>query len=135
MRKILLVFVLLSVFVLAACQTDTTTDRVIDDNDNQINDPVDDETNEDPMDNEDPDDNTEMLQLTLEQLAMYDGQDGNKAYIAVNGKVYDVTGIAAWEGGTHNGNYAGRDLTDEIMDAPHGEAVLGNLEQVGVIVE
>ena len=37
-------------------------------------------------------------------LAKYNGQNGNPAYVAVNGKVYDVTDSPAWTGGEHHGN-------------------------------
>lgn len=77
----------------------------------------------------------ELLELTIEELAMYDGKDGMDAYIAVNGVVYDVTGVAAWSGGTHNGNMAGTDVSDVISSAPHGDSVLDDLEVVGSIIE
>ena len=32
-------------------------------------------------------------------LAKYNGQNGNPAYVAVIGKVYDVTDSPAWTGG------------------------------------
>ena len=43
---------------------------------------------------------TEMLEITIEELAMYDGTDGNPAYIAVDGVVYDVTDVSAWSSGS-----------------------------------
>lgn len=36
--------------------------------------------------------------LTLDELKNYDGKEGRKAYIAVDGVVYDVTNVAAWQG-------------------------------------
>lgn len=74
----------------------------------------------------------ELLELTLEQLSMYDGKDGNKAYIAVDGDIYDVTD--EWTNGFHNGINAGQDVTEDIMGAPHGESVLQNLEKVGTLI-
>ena len=71
------------------------------------------------------------LYLTLEELAMYDGQGDNMGYIAVDGVIYDVTGVAAWTGGTHNGNMAGTDVSDVIDNAPHGDSVLDGLTVVG----
>ena len=66
-----------------------------------------------------------LLQLTLEELKMYDGQNGNPAYIAVDGVIYDVTNVSPWSGGKHNGFTAGQDLTDAIKNvSPHGLAKL-----------
>ncbi|WP_312651338.1 cytochrome b5 domain-containing protein [Proteiniclasticum sp.] len=78
----------------------------------------------------------EGLELTLEELAEFDGQNGNKAYIAVDGKVYDVTDLPPWEGGEHNDYPAGQDYTEKIKDvAPHGLTPLESLEPVGTIVD
>lgn len=41
--------------------------------------------------------------FTLEELVKFDGQNGHKAYVAVNGTVYDVD---AWQEGQHHGNLA-----------------------------
>ena len=49
--------------------------------------------------------------FTLQELSKYDGKDGNPAYVAVNGTVYDVTNNAAWAAATHFGLKAGKDLT------------------------
>lgn len=73
--------------------------------------------------------------FTLEGLAKFDGQNGNKAYVAVNGTVYDVTGVDAWKGGKHHGNLAGQDLTEAIKHAPHGDKVLANLPVVGKLAD
>lgn len=70
--------------------------------------------------------------FTLEELAQFDGKDGNQAYVAVDGVVYDVTNNPRWSGGTHQGLTAGQDLTDEINRmSPHGTRVLNNLPIVG----
>lgn len=72
--------------------------------------------------------------FTLEELAQYNGQNGNKAYIAVDGKVYDVSRIGEWAGGVHNGITAGTDASDFINQAPHGTSVLKNLRVVGTLL-
>ena len=54
--------------------------------------------------------------FTLDELKNYDGKEGRKAYIAVDGVVYDVTNVAAWQGGTHHGNNAGNDDSDRIVN-------------------
>ena len=69
--------------------------------------------------------------FTLDELKNYDGKEGRKAYIAVDGVVYDVTNVAAWQGGTHHGNNAGNYVSDRIVKAPHGKSILEKLEVVG----
>ncbi len=69
--------------------------------------------------------------FTKEELKKYDGQNGNPAYVAINGTVYDVTNVPQWNGGAHHGLTAGQDLTKEIANAPHGISVLANLPVVG----
>ena len=69
--------------------------------------------------------------FTLDELKNYDGKEGRKAYIAVDGVVYDVTNVAAWQGGTHHGNNAGNDVSDRIVKAQHGKSTLEKLEIVG----
>ena len=71
------------------------------------------------------------LELTADELAAYDGKDGKPAYVAVNGVIYDVTNVPAWTNGMHKGNTAGKDLTDVITKAPHGDSVRKNLTVVG----
>jgi predicted heme/steroid binding protein len=77
-----------------------------------------------------------LILMTLEQLARYDGREGRKAYIAVNGYIYDVTNSSRWPNGNHNGYQAGQDLTDAIMSiSPHGIRVLDNIPKIGILVE
>lgn len=77
-----------------------------------------------------------LQEFTLEELAEYNGEDGKKAYVAVDGIVYDVTDSAPWRGGKHNGFTAGRDLTNETKkDSPHGVSKLTNVPVVGKIKE
>lgn len=74
--------------------------------------------------------------FTLEELAQYNGQNGQPAYVAINGTVYDVTNIPEWAGGMHqNGLTAGQDLSEYINSAPHGTSVLQNLPVVGELAE
>ena len=72
-------------------------------------------------------------EFTLEELAIYDGSNGKKAYVAVNGIIYDVSDEAAWGGGTHFGIIAGKDISEKFKEC-HGEnEVLNKLPRVGVI--
>ncbi len=73
--------------------------------------------------------------FTLEQLKQYDGKEGRRAYIAYKGKVYDVTDDFLWVDGDHQGEHvAGKDLTAEMANAPHGEETLERVKLVGVLV-
>ena len=47
-------------------------------------------------------------------LAEFDGRDGRRAYIAIDGVVYDLTGSPRWRNGNHNGFQAGQDLSRQI---------------------
>lgn len=74
------------------------------------------------------------LELTLEELAAFDGKDGRPAYVAVDGVIYDMTNSPFWKNGAHNGFTAGRDLTTEIKTrSPHGVKNLERVPVVGVI--
>jgi len=76
-----------------------------------------------------------MRRFTPEELAAFDGADGRPAYVAVNGKVYDVSEAFLWKKGRHQGLHrAGRDLSREIERAPHGTEMLERFPQVGVLV-
>ncbi|MCF7927133.1 MAG: hypothetical protein K9L74_06135 [Candidatus Izimaplasma sp.] len=119
MKKIFGVLILIVVFTLSACSNDTGL--LVDD------DPI-------KTDNQ-TDEQSNILQLTIEELAVYDGTDGNPAYIAVDDVIYDVTGSNRWSDGTHNGFTAGQDLTEQINTiSPHGTSVLDGIPVVGEIV-
>lgn len=78
----------------------------------------------------------EQREFTREELAQYNGKDGQPAYVAVAGVVYDLTGSRAWTEGEHNGFEAGRDLTEELADqAPHDETRLDGFPIVGTLVD
>lgn len=73
--------------------------------------------------------------FTLEELKQYDGKSGRPAYIAYKGKVYDVTDDYLWIDGDHQGEHvAGKDLTEEMASAPHGEETLERVKFIGVLV-
>ncbi len=76
------------------------------------------------------------LELTLAELAKYNGKDGQPAYVAVDGVIYDVSGYAKWKNGEHNGNSAGQDLTEVIKTkSPHGVAKLNGVPVVGKLID
>jgi predicted heme/steroid binding protein len=75
-----------------------------------------------------------LLELTLEELKQFDGKGGRRAYIAVGGTIYDVTGNLNWFRGNHNGFEAGQDLTIAMdTQSPHGRSKLVGLPIVGKI--
>lgn len=70
--------------------------------------------------------------MTKDELSGYDGRNGNPAYVAVSGIVYDVTKSGHWHGGNHEGAHqAGQDLTEELKSAPHVRAVIERFPTVG----
>ncbi|HBN84328.1 MAG TPA: cytochrome B5 [Clostridiales bacterium] len=73
--------------------------------------------------------------FTMQDLSRYNGRDGNPAYIAVNGVVYDVTSNAAWGGATHFGLSAGTDVTSQFASCHAGQPILSKLKVVGKLVE
>ena len=74
--------------------------------------------------------------MTIVELANYDGQNGRRAYIAVNGTIYDVTDSSRWENGLHPPDHqAGQDLTEELAKAPHVRAVVERFPVIGRLEE
>ena len=68
---------------------------------------------------------------TPETLAQYNGQNGNPAYIAVNGNVYDVSSLPLWKTGEHFGMVAGVDLTNLFSKSPHDLTILDRAVKIG----
>ena len=74
--------------------------------------------------------------LTSQQLSYFNGEYGAPAYIAVDGVIYDVTESDLWKFGRHQViHLAGRDLTEELKDAPHGENILKTFRLVGYLLD
>jgi len=72
--------------------------------------------------------------MTVAALAGFDGKEGRKALVAVDGKVYDVTGNRLWKEGQHMRKHlAGQDLTEELKAAPHGAEVMERVTAAGTL--
>ena len=72
--------------------------------------------------------------FTIDELKKFDGKEGKKAYVACDGKVYDVTVSDMWEDGEHSGIHeAGLDLSDDIDNAPHGNEVMESFPVIGIL--
>lgn len=76
------------------------------------------------------------MELDKNELKKYDGKDGNPAYVAINGKIYDVTDSKLWKNGKHvNRHLAGTDLSHDINAAPHNTEVFEKFKEVGTLKE
>jgi len=75
------------------------------------------------------------VRLTLAELSSYNGMNGMPAYIAVDGIIFDLSKIGHWSGGTHNGFEAGKDHTQNMINAPHGYTKLKLVPAVGKIID
>lgn len=72
-------------------------------------------------------------EFTLEELQQYNGTNGNPAYVAVDGIVYDVSNEARWAGGRHFGVKAGTDGTTNYMQCHGKSGAVNKLKKVGVV--
>ena len=71
-----------------------------------------------------------------ENLAKNDGKECREALVAVDGKVYAVTGNRFWKNGVHmNRHQAGADLTEAIAASPHGRDVLEKIQTKGTLAK
>lgn len=76
------------------------------------------------------------MEFDSDSLAKHDGKEGRQALVAVDGKVYDVTGNRLWKNGAHmNRHQAGTDLTEAIAASPHGRDVLGKIQAKGTLAK
>jgi predicted heme/steroid binding protein len=70
--------------------------------------------------------------MNAAELASNDGRAGRAAYVAVNGRVYDVSASPRWQEGAHEAvHQAGQDLTEALKAAPHVRTVIERFPQVG----
>ena len=72
--------------------------------------------------------------FTQEELSKHTGKDGNPAFVAVNGIVYDVTNNAVWAAATHFGLTAGKDLSGAFASCHVDKTILSKLISVGKLI-
>ena len=70
-------------------------------------------------------------EFTRFQLALRNGQDREEIWVAYKGIIYDLTDSRLWRNGHHYEHWAGQDLTEEIVEAPHTEQVFERVTAVG----
>jgi predicted heme/steroid binding protein len=74
--------------------------------------------------------------FTREELVAYNGKHGMPAYVAYDGRVYDVSSSFLWRHGNHQVlHHAGVDLTSSLGQAPHGADLLERFPIVGMLDE
>ena len=75
-----------------------------------------------------------MREFTLGELARHHGREGALAYVAYEGRVYDVSASFLWQAGRHQAMHeAGVDLTAGFDRAPHSPELLERFPVVGVL--
>ena len=75
-----------------------------------------------------------MKEFDADELARFNGENGNPIYVAYDGKVYDVSQSKLWRKGQHmNRHRSGSDLTSDMQAAPHESDVLERYPQVGIL--
>lgn len=78
---------------------------------------------------------TSLPTITVQQLALRNGQDKPEVWVAYKGIVYNVTNSRLWKTGTHYEHWSGQDLTDELEDAPHTDEVFSKFEPVANLLK
>ena len=74
------------------------------------------------------------MNIDKNELASNNGKDSKPSYIAVNGKVYNVSESRLWKNGIHmNRHEAGKDLSNDLSIAPHGTEVFNKFTQVATM--
>ena len=77
---------------------------------------------------------TSLPAYTRSQLALRNGQDRDEIWCAYQGVIYDLSTSRLWRNGKHYEHWAGQDLTDELVDAPHTDSVFTRFSAVGKLI-
>jgi len=75
-----------------------------------------------------------MREFEKKELAKNNGKNGVPVFIGCNGKIFDVSGSFLWKKGNHQVMHvAGVDLTEHLLNAPHGIELLERFPVVGIL--
>lgn len=138
--KVKVVLLISAMLVFVGCSADVEKAEEMPEETNVVTEEVVSEESKELMEEEketDMEKDEMMLELTLDELAEFDGSNGDVIYVAVDGVIYDVSHLDLWKGGQHKaGITAGKDLTKEIKEmSPHGVGILKRATIVGKIIE
>jgi predicted heme/steroid binding protein len=74
--------------------------------------------------------------VTPRELSQQNGDRGRRKYVAYRGVVYDVTDCPKWRTEMHEQlHWPGQDLSSELPEAPHDEAVFDRpcVKRIGIL--
>ena len=79
---------------------------------------------------------TDMLILTKEELANFNGENGNPSYISIDGIIYDVSNVELFKQSPYNNLKFGTDVTEAFYELNDGdESILRDIPMVGLLAE
>jgi predicted heme/steroid binding protein/uncharacterized membrane protein len=74
-------------------------------------------------------------EFTPLSLSEMNGREGRPAFVAYQGKVYNISSSKLWTGGLHMRiHLAGQDLSASLPNAPHGQETLERFPVVGTLI-
>lgn len=77
-----------------------------------------------------------LQELTLAEVAKYNGKNGMPSYVVIKGTIYDTSDVTVWSEGTHFGVSAGADLTANFFECHANESkILSKLRPVATLKE
>lgn len=72
-------------------------------------------------------------EFSKSQLALRNGKDKPEVWVALDGRIYDVTASRLWRDGKHYDHWAGQDLSAELKAAPHTKNVFDKFTLIGLL--
>jgi 2-oxoglutarate/2-oxoacid ferredoxin oxidoreductase subunit beta len=77
----------------------------------------------------------DLQSLSLEELHRFDGTEGKPIYVGYKGRVYDLSASPLFQGEKRmRCHIAGKDLTQDLNVAPHGEDLIFKFPVIGKLV-